>query len=81
MGFPFDGTPAAAYALVHATAHGTSVELRRVEYNVNRTIEELARQEVPWAGPIRSALQRSLSFFSDEVKTDNEPSEYETTRT
>jgi len=80
VGFPFDGDPSTAYALIRVADESVSVELVRIQYTVSNTIANLERNEVPWIGPIRSALEKSLSFFSPEVKAANDSRQYEVDR-
>lgn len=59
IGFPFDGDPRAAYAVVVCDGGAIrELEWRRVAYPVDLTIDDLERSDMPW----RDTLVRRLRF-------------------
>jgi len=67
VGFPFDGDSRAAYALVTVASEVLSVDLVRVDYDVQATVAALRKERVPWLAHIRAALEQSVSFFSPQL--------------
>jgi putative phosphoesterase len=72
VGLPYDGDPRASYALVENGA----VTIRRIEYDVDREIQELRANRYPRAEWLASILRAGCTVhLSDQTQTSADPLE------
>lgn len=62
VGMPWDGDWRASYAILEGDGQRIAVNLIRVPYDIERTIEAARSVEMPWAEEYANALRRGIPF-------------------
>ena len=62
VGGPFDRDTRAAYAAIEITNENIDVQIRRVEYDLNATVQLMRELSVPWSDEIIEVMKRASLF-------------------